>query len=59
MAVPFDATRQVVAGTPTPVVEGIETTRGPFGTFAISETGTLAYVAGAAGVDVGVAPGLG
>jgi hypothetical protein len=49
MAVPFNASRRLVEGTPTPVLEGVANSRGPFGTFGISNTGMLMYVAGAAG----------
>ena len=46
LAVPFDATRLTVSGVPVPVIEGIRGNSGPFGLYGISETGTLAYVAG-------------
>jgi serine/threonine-protein kinase len=46
MAVPFDVKRLEVRGTPVPVLEGVAPALGPFGAFALSESGTLAYVPG-------------
>jgi serine/threonine-protein kinase len=43
-AIGFDADRLELAGTPVPVVEGIEP--GPFSQLAIADAGALAYVAG-------------
>jgi WD40 repeat protein len=48
MAVPFDAARLEVKGSPVPVHEGVRSITGPFGSFASSESGTLAYVPGEA-----------
>jgi serine/threonine-protein kinase len=50
IAVPFDLSRMEVEGEPAPVVEGIQTSRGPFGLFGISESGTLVYGPGTPGV---------
>jgi Tol biopolymer transport system component len=49
MAVPFDLTRMEVDGAPAPVVEGIQSSRGPFGLFGISDSGTLVYGPGTPG----------
>jgi serine/threonine-protein kinase len=48
MAVPFDAARLEMKGSPVPVLEGVHSVTGPFGSFAFSESGTLAYVPGEA-----------
>ena len=48
MAVPFDPDRLEISGSPVPVIEGIRsrgTVRGG-AQFAVSRTGTLAYVPG-------------
>jgi serine/threonine-protein kinase len=45
-AAPFDLTRLELTGTPAPVVEGIATNRFGGAQFAVSDNGTLAYVAG-------------
>jgi eukaryotic-like serine/threonine-protein kinase len=50
MAVPFDAKRLEVKGDATPVLDGILTfVNNPLALLAISNSGTLAYVAGTAG----------
>ena len=49
-AVLFDATRLEVTGAPVPVVEGVSVKPSGAASFAVSETGALAYVSGAAGV---------
>jgi Tol biopolymer transport system component/tRNA A-37 threonylcarbamoyl transferase component Bud32 len=50
MAVPFDAERLEIRGEPVPVVEGISGySNSPFPLMAISNSGTLLYVAGAVG----------
>jgi predicted Ser/Thr protein kinase len=50
MSVPFDLNRLEVTGPPVPVLDRIRgTTVGPFGIFAFSDEGTLAYVPGAPG----------
>src|SRR5262249_53519231 len=55
MAVAFDAGRVAIAGEPVPVLEGVQSARiGPFGLFAISESGMLAYVARPGGSGGGV-----
>lgn len=46
MAVIFDAARLAVRGSPVPVMEGVQRVNGPFGAFALSDSGTLAYVPG-------------
>jgi len=47
LAVPFDATRLTVTGGPIPIVEGVsETANSSAGQFAISRSGTMAYVPG-------------
>ena len=46
MAVPFDARRLQVNGSPVPVLDGVQSWVGPFGSFGFSDSGTLAYVAG-------------
>jgi len=48
MALPFDAERLEVHGTPVPVLEGVREVSTVYGGFAFSENGTLAYVPGAA-----------
>jgi len=47
MAVPFDVKRLEVKGSPAPVLEGIQSARGPFGIFGLSDSGTLVYAPGA------------
>jgi Tol biopolymer transport system component len=47
MAVPFDANRLQVKGSPVPVLDGVQSFVGPFGSFGFSDSGTLAYVTGA------------
>ncbi len=47
LAVPFDATRWEVTGEPTPVLEGVR--HGMAAQFALTQDGTLAYIASAAG----------
>src|SRR2546427_2346221 len=47
LAVSFDVSRLEVKGSPTPIVDAIDGTVGPFGAFAISDSGTLVYVSGA------------
>ncbi len=49
MAVPFDAERLLVLGTPVPVVEGVLQSASGATYYSISDTGSLAYVAGGAG----------
>ena len=49
-AVLFDATRLEVTGAPVPVVEGVSVKPSGAASFAVSETGALAYVSGATGV---------
>ncbi len=44
MAVPFDANRLQVKGSPVPVLEGVQNWAGPFASFGFSDSGTLAYV---------------
>ena len=51
IAVPFDLSRMAVTGSPIPVVDGIQSTRGPFGLFAISDSGTLVFAPGTPGVS--------
>jgi Tol biopolymer transport system component len=46
LAAPFDAARLDGSGELKTVVEGVQPIVGPFGAFAVSESGTLAYVAG-------------
>ncbi len=50
MAVPFDLDRLEISGSPVPVIEGIRSPITALGGahFAISRTGTLAYIAGSA-----------
>jgi eukaryotic-like serine/threonine-protein kinase len=48
MAVPFDATSLALAGAPVPLLEGVRSITGPYGAFAVSESGTLAYMPGGA-----------
>jgi eukaryotic-like serine/threonine-protein kinase len=48
MAAPFDAASLALAGTPSPLLEGVRSITGPYGAFAVSESGTLAYVPGGA-----------
>jgi eukaryotic-like serine/threonine-protein kinase len=48
LAVPFDADRLAVRGSPVPVVDAVRSTVGPFGDFSISDSGTLVYVPGTA-----------
>jgi Tol biopolymer transport system component len=48
MAAPFDAARMELRGSPVPVVDGVQSAGG-FGSYAISDSGTLAYVAGSSG----------
>jgi len=48
MAVPFDANRLQVKGSPVPVLEGVQNRVGPFASFGFSDSGTLAYVTGVA-----------
>ena len=48
MAVPFDAGALVLTGSPIPLLEDVRSITGPYGAFAFSESGTLAYVPGAA-----------
>jgi Tol biopolymer transport system component len=48
MAVPFDAARLEMKGSPVPALEGVHSVSGPFGSFSFSESGTLAYVPGEA-----------
>jgi len=48
MAVPFDANRLQVRGSPVPVLEGVQNLVGPFASFGFSDSGTLAYVTGVA-----------
>jgi hypothetical protein len=45
-AVPFDARRLQVQGLPVPIVDGIEGLDGPFGKFAVSDAGMLAFERG-------------
>jgi len=47
MAVPFDANRLQVKGSPVPVLDGVQDWAGPFGSFGFSDSGTLAYIPGA------------
>jgi len=47
MAVPFDANRLQVKGSPVPVLDGVQDWAGPFGSLGFSDSGTLAYVLGA------------
>jgi Tol biopolymer transport system component len=49
MAAGFDAKRLEVKGAPVRVLDGVQGTNGPFGAFAFSDSGTLAYLPGAAG----------
>jgi len=51
-AVAFDLARLEVAGTPTPVLDGVLTTGNGAGDFAVSANGTLVYVAGGFGGDI-------
>jgi serine/threonine protein kinase len=46
LAVGFDAERLRVTGEPVPLVEGLRVVSGAASDFAVSDTGTLAYVAG-------------
>jgi serine/threonine-protein kinase len=50
-AVPFDATDSTVKGTPAPVLQGMLQTQSGFPYYSVSDTGTLVYVSGAAGVN--------
>jgi Tol biopolymer transport system component len=50
MALPFDLKRLEATGSPIPVLDGVRGARvGPFGIFAFSDPGTLAYVPGVPG----------
>ena len=50
MGVPFDANRVEVKGSPVPVLDGVQGfTTSPFSHLSISDSGTLAYVAGKPG----------
>jgi predicted Ser/Thr protein kinase len=51
MAVPFDANRFQVKGSPVPVLEGVQSFVGPFASFGFSDSGTLAYVTDVAPVS--------
>ena len=46
MAVPFDANRLQVKGSPVPVLDGVQSFVPVFGSFGFSDSGTLAYVTG-------------
>jgi Tol biopolymer transport system component len=52
MAVPFDLQDLEVKGSAVPVVDGVRGLAGPFGAFAVSESGTLAYVPGEPGLGL-------
>jgi len=49
MAVAFDVNRLEARGSPVPVLEGVRATAGGVGSFAFSESGSLAYVPGSGG----------
>jgi len=49
LAAPFDTERLELGGTPVPVASGLAMANPPRGFFALSETGTLAYLAGGFG----------
>jgi len=45
-AVPFDVNRLEIKGAPVPLIDGVRGSIGSFGTFSISDSGTLAYAPG-------------
>jgi serine/threonine-protein kinase len=51
-AVPFDVGRLDVAGEPSPVLEGIQTTQDGIGRFALGGNGSLVYVSGDAAIPL-------
>ena len=52
-AVPFDADRRVLTGSPVPVVRNVQVNTGGLAHFALSRTGTLAYMASRDGPAIG------